>query len=199
MGRLDNKVALITGGTGGMGQSHAKRFIEEGAKVAITDLDEDKGNQFAKELGENAKFIKLDVTNPSDWEAAVETIEDSFGPINILVNNAGIAPGDSIKDLDYDTYQQVIKINQDGVAYGMKVVYPSMKKANGGSIVNISSMSGLVAAPHTTSYTASKFAVRGLTKAAAIEMANDDIRVNSVHPGTIETEMIANLEGESKK
>lgn len=199
MSRLEGKVAIITGGSGGMGETHARRFVKEGAKVVIADIQEDKGKTLANELGEQAIFIKLDVTNYSNWEEVVQLTEDTFGPVNILVNNAGIAPGDTIRNLDLDTYHQVIKINQDGCVYGMKAVYPSMKKGETGSIINVSSISGLVAAPYTSSYTTSKFALRGVSKAAAIEYASDNIRVNSVHPGTIATEMLENLDAESEE
>lgn len=198
MGRLENKVAIITGGSGGMGYEHAKRFIKEGAKVVVADLDEEKGQKIAEELGDNSFFFKLDVTNEAEWEAIVKETEEKFGPVDILVNNAGISPQDTIKDLDYEDYQKTIKINQDGIVLGIKAVYPSMKKTEAGSIINISSMLGLVASPMTTSYTTSKFAVRGLTKSAAVELAADNIRVNSVHPGTIETPMVSSLEGEAK-
>lgn len=198
MGRLENKVAIITGGSGGMGETHARRFVKEGAKVVIGDIVEEKGQALAEELGDNVIFVKLDVTDEKDWTNVVNVTEETFGPVDILVNNAGIAPNDTMKDLDVDLYRKVIEINQDGTIYGMKAVYPSMKKTESGSIVNISSMSGLVAAPYTTSYTTSKFAVRGVSKAAAIEFAEDNIRVNSVHPGTIATEMLENLDADSQ-
>lgn len=189
MARLEGKVAVITGGAGGMGASHAKRFVKEGAKVVIADLGTTNGENAAKELGENAIFIELDVTDESSWKNLVEQTESTFGPINILVNNAGIVASSSIKDTSYEDYKKTITVNQDGIFLGMKHVHPSMKKADKGSIVNISSISGIVGNPNNSAYVASKFAVRGLTKAAAAEFGVDNIRVNSVHPGVIRTAM----------
>lgn len=189
MARLEGKVAVVTGGAGGMGASHAKRFVKEGAKVVIADLGTTNGENAAKELGKNATFIELDVTDESSWKNLVEQTESTFGPINILVNNAGIVASSSIKDTSYEEYKKTITINQDGIFLGMKHVHPSMKKADKGSIVNISSISGIVGNSNNSAYVASKFAVRGLTKAAAAEFGVDNIRVNSVHPGVIRTAM----------
>lgn len=189
MSRLDGKVAVITGAAGGMGESHARRFVKEGAKVVIADLDSENGKKLADELGDQAVFIDLDVTDEDNWKNLVEETENQFGPINILVNNAGIVASNSIADTSYEVYQKTIKINQDGVFLAMKHVYSSMKKAEIGSIVNISSVNGLVGGVNNSAYITSKFAVRGLTKAGAAEFAKDNIRVNSVHPGTIKTAM----------
>jgi len=189
MSRLDGKVAVITGAAGGMGESHARRFVKEGAKVVIADLDSENGKKLADELGDQAVFIDLDVTDEDNWKNLVEETENQFGPINILVNNAGIVASNSIADTSYEDYQKTIKINQDGVFLAMKHVYSSMKKAEIGSIVNISSVNGLVGGVNNSAYITSKFAVRGLTKAGAAEFAKDNIRVNSVHPGTIKTAM----------
>ena len=188
MGKLQGKVAIITGAAQGMGASHAKRFIEEGAKVVLTDLNEEKGQAFAKELGENAIFIKQNVASEEDWKVVVKKAEETFGPVNILVNNAGISVNKSILETTLDEYSRIVAINQVSVFLGMKTVAPSMEKTGNGSIVNISSMNGLVAG--AIGYTDTKFAVRGMTKAAAIEFAHKGIRVNSVHPGVIETPMV---------
>ncbi len=189
MGRLDGKVAVITGGAGGMGKIHAKLFVAEGAKVVIADLSSSDGEKTAEELGEQAIFIELDVTDEENWTSLVEKTEERFGPINILVNNAGIVVSKSIQDTSLEDFRTTSRINQDGVFLGIKNIFGSMKKAGGGSIVNISSISGIVGNMNNSAYVASKFAVRGLTKAAAAEYAPHDIRVNSVHPGTIRTPM----------
>ncbi|AWE07663.1 3-alpha-hydroxysteroid dehydrogenase [Lysinibacillus sp. 2017] len=188
MGRLENKVAIITGAAQGMGAAHAKRFIEEGAKVVLTDLNEEKGSALAAELGESAIFVKHNVTSEEEWAVVIKKAEEAFGPVNILVNNAGISINKGLLDISLDEYRRIVDINQVSVLLGMRAVVPSMKKTEKGSIVNISSMNGLVAG--AIGYTDTKFAVRGMTKAAAIELAGQGIRVNSVHPGVIATPMI---------
>ncbi|MGY0694115.1 glucose 1-dehydrogenase [Virgibacillus sp. FSP13] len=189
MDRLNGKVAIITGGARGMGASHARLFVREGAKVMIADILKEEGQALAAELGENAKFIKLDVTKEANWEEVVTATEKEFGPVNVLVNNAGISMNKSIEEISVEEYRKIIDINQVSVFLGMKAVITSMKKTDGGSIVNISSMNGLVGG--AVGYTDSKFAVRGMTKAAALGLAHYGIRANSVHPGVIETPMIA--------
>ena len=190
MGRLDGKVAIITGGARGMGASHAKRFLEEGAKVMITDILEKEGRAMSSELGGNIKFMKHDVTKASEWEKVVAETESAFGPVSILVNNAGIALLKKLDEITEEEYRKVIDINQVSVFLGMKYVHKSMSKAKNGSIVNISSVSGLRGNKGSVAYDASKFAVRGMTKSAAIELGAEGIRVNSIHPGIIETPMI---------
>lgn len=189
MGRLDGKVAVITGGAGGMGKKHAEFFIREGAKVVIADLESSDGKTYADELGDQALFVSLDVTKEEDWKNVMSQTEEKFGPVSILVNNAGIVIQNSIENTSLEEYRKTIYINQDGVFLGMKHVLPSMKKAKGGSIINISSIAGIVGGANNMAYTASKFAVRGMTKAAAAEFAEFGIRVNSVHPGVIRTPM----------
>mgnify|MGYP000947964725 FL=1 len=188
MTRLLDKVAIVTGGASGMGEAHVRRFVEEGAKVVFTDINQDAGRKMAEELGENSLFVKHDVTDEAGWQAVVEKTEAVFGPVNILVNNAGISMSKSIFDMSLEDYKKIVNINQVSVFLGMKSVLPSMQKAEGGSIVNISSMNGIVGG--AVGYTDTKFAVRGMTKAAALQVGHLGIRVNSVHPGVIETPMV---------
>ena len=188
MSRLAGKVAIITGSAQGMGAAHAKLFVENGAKVVLTDLNEEKGNAFAAELGENAIFVKQNVTSEEDWATVIAKAEEAFGPVNILVNNAGITMAKNMLEVTLEEYKRIVDINQVSVFLGMKSVASSMAKAGGGSIVNISSMNGLVGG--AIGYTDTKFAVRGMTKAAAINLAPMGIRVNSVHPGVIATPMV---------
>ena len=193
MSRLDGKIAIITGAAQGMGEAHARRFVAEGAKVLLTDVNSDAGEALARELGETAKFAALDVTDEAAWVSAVELAEQSFGPVTVLVNNAGIlGPGAKAADLAECDFNQVCAVNQTAVFLGIKAVIPSMIRAGGGSIVNVSSISGIVAIYGTpnVAYAASKFAVRGITKQVAIEYGGDNIRCNSVHPGYIRTPMM---------
>jgi 3alpha(or 20beta)-hydroxysteroid dehydrogenase len=186
---LSEKVAIITGGARGMGESHVRRFIEEGAKVVFTDINTSAGEALAEELGENAVFVEHDVTDADGWKTVVDQAEAAFGPVNVLVNNAGISMSKTIFEMTEAEYRKIIDINQVSVFLGIKAVLPSMQKAEGGSIVNISSMNGIVGG--APGYTDSKFAVRGLTKATAIQLGGLGIRVNSVHPGVIETPMVS--------
>ncbi|HTF30503.1 MAG TPA: glucose 1-dehydrogenase [Flavitalea sp.] len=188
-GRLKDKVAIITGGARGMGAAHARKFVEEGARVLITDLLEKEGLTLANELGDDSRFIKHDVTKQSDWKLVIRAAEEIFGPVNILINNAGISLIKTIENTSEDDYRRVVEINQLSVFVGMKEILPSMRRAKGGSIVNISSLAGLIGHSGSMAYVASKFAVTGMTKVAALEYGEYDIRVNSVHPGLILTPM----------
>ena len=192
MERLSGKVAIVTGGARGMGASHARKMAAEGAKVVITDVLVEDGEKLAEEIGENALFIKHDVCDEEAWRQVIRETENHFGPVSVLVNNAGIGITKPIEELTLAEYKKVIDINQVGTFLGMKYTVPSMRKAEKGSIINISSMSGFRGTPGCIAYDASKFAVRGMTKTAALEFSNYGIRVNSVHPGTIETPLLMN-------
>lgn len=193
MARLSNKVAIITGGAQGMGAAHVKHFVNEGAKVVFTDIKEELGERLVAEFGQHVKFIPHDVTKANDWELVVAETENTFGAVHILVNNAGISMNKPLMEITEEEYRKIIDINQVSIFLGIKAVVPLMKKSGGGSIINISSINGLVGG--AVGYTDSKFAVRGITKAAALQLAPLGIRVNSVHPGIIETPMVT--EGDS--
>ncbi|RVU28094.1 glucose 1-dehydrogenase [Streptomyces antnestii] len=193
--RADGKVVVVTGGARGMGAAFARRLVAEGAKVVIGDILVKEGEALAEELGaDNALFMELDVTGEASWNAAVARTEETFGRVTGLVNNAGLVHRCPIEELTEADYRRVIDVNEIGVFLGMKAVLPSMRAAGGGSIVNISSLGGIIGFPYILSYTASKWAVRGMSKAAAQEFAPYKIRVNSVHPGIVATEMTANSE-----
>jgi 3alpha(or 20beta)-hydroxysteroid dehydrogenase len=193
MGRLNGKVAIITGAARGMGESHARIFAREGARLVITDRNAEGGKALADEIGGDCRFVVQDVTEPEDWQRVVAEAEATFGKVDILVNNAGIlGPMATTADLDNAGYDLVCAINQHSVFYGMRAVLPAMLRAGGGSIVNISSIAGMAAnyGFPSLAYVASKFAVRGMTKATAMEYGKHGIRVNSVHPGFIQTPMM---------
>lgn len=193
MGRLEGKVAIITGAAQGMGTAHARRFVAEGAKTVFTDINQAAGDALAAELGDNALFLKQDVSSEAEWQAVVAETERRFGPVTVLVNNAGIlGPVKRCADFDEADFNRVVAINQTAVFLGIKHVLPAMLRSGGGSIVNISSISGIVAIYGTPNiaYAASKFAVRGITKQVAIEYGAQGIRANSIHPGYIRTPMM---------
>lgn len=194
MARLQDKVIIITGAAQGMGATHARLCIEAGAKVVLTDINAEKGQALAAELGSQALFIQHNVTSEDDWAQVIAATQAHFGTINVLVNNAGITQSKSILETSLDDYRRILEINQVSVFLGMKAVIPSMQASKQGSIINISSINGLVGG--AIGYTDSKFAVRGMTKAAALECAPFGIRVNSVHPGVIATPMI--MQGDTK-
>jgi 3alpha(or 20beta)-hydroxysteroid dehydrogenase len=202
MRRLNGKVALITGSSRGMGESHARVFVEHGAKVIMTDVDEARGSAIARELGENAIYLHHDVTDEAQWITIVKHAEQTFGPVNVLVNNAGIlGPIAKTAELTETDYMRVCAVNQHSVFLGMKTVVPSMIRAGIGSIVNISSIAGMAANVGfpSVAYVGSKFAVRGMTKAAAIEYAAYNIRANSIHPGYIQTPMMIEATDEQSR
>ncbi|MFJ9365483.1 glucose 1-dehydrogenase [Nocardia sp. NPDC101769] len=194
MGRVDSKVVVVTGGARGMGAAFARKLAAEGAKVVITDVLTEAGQAVAAEIGDAARFFPLDVTDEAAWNDVVAQTEAAFGPVSGLVNNAGIVHVDPIEKLSEADYRKVIDVNQVGVFLGMKAVIGSMRRAEVGSIVNISSTGGLIGYSNILGYVASKWAVRGMTKTAAQEFAADNVRVNSVHPGIVATEMVAGSE-----
>ncbi|WP_027331451.1 glucose 1-dehydrogenase [Mycolicibacterium tusciae] len=189
MGRVDGKVALISGGARGMGAAHARALVAEGGKVVIGDILDEEGKALADELGESARYVHLDVTEAEQWEAAVNVAVEAFGKVTALVNNAAIVALGQIGKFDMAKWQKVIDVNLTGTFLGMQAVVEEMKKAGEGSIINVSSIEGLRGAPMVHPYVASKWAVRGLAKSAAIELGPKNIRVNSIHPGFIRTPM----------
>lgn len=193
MARLEGKVAIITGAAQGMGAEHVRRFVREGAKAVFTDINEAAGAELAAELGGDALFVKHDVSSEADWQAVVSAAEKKFGAVNILVNNAGIlGPGSKATELSEADFQKVCAINQTAVFLGIKHAIPAMIKAGGGSIVNISSIAGMLGTKESSNaaYCASKWAVRGMTKLVAAQHGASGVRVNSVHPGYILTPMM---------
>jgi 3alpha(or 20beta)-hydroxysteroid dehydrogenase len=193
MGRVDEKVALISGAARGMGASHARLLVAEGAKVVIGDILDDEGQALADELGPAARYVHLDVTNPEQWTAAAAAAVEEFGKLNVLVNNAGIVNYGPLKTFELTKWQEILDVNVTGTLLGIQAVIDPMTAAGSGSIVNISSIEGLRGAAWVHGYVASKWAVRGLTKSAALELAPQNIRVNSIHPGFIRTPMTAKL------
>ena len=191
MERFLNKTVLITGGAGGQGASHMRAYHEEGANVVIGDIRDELGNSLVAELGDRAMYVHLDVTSEADWTTAIAATEHAFGPISILVNNAGIgSPPVLIEDSTLDDWQQILAVNITGQYLGIRATTPSLRKAGGGSIVNIASMAADVGIAYLAPYVVSKWGVRGLTRTAALELGRDNVRVNSIHPGVVNTPFI---------
>jgi 3alpha(or 20beta)-hydroxysteroid dehydrogenase len=188
MQRLAGKTAIVTGGANGMGEATVRLFVEHGARVVIGDIAQEQGSALADELGDAAVFCRMDVTAEADWAAAV-AVAEALGPLNVLVNNAGILHMASILDTTAEDYMRVVRINQLSAFLGIRAVINPMKAAGGGSIINVSSIDGLHSAPGLAAYSSSKWALRGLTRTAAIELGQYGIRCNTVHPGGIFTEM----------
>lgn len=188
MGKLQDKVVVITGGAQGMGELHAKKAIAEGAKIVITDINDELGQKTANSLGDDVLFIKHDVSKETDWNHVIQEVMNKWNRIDVLVNNAGITYNKTIDQISLEDYMKIVNINQVSVFLGIKTVSKIMKSQKQGSIINISSMNGLVGG--AIGYTDTKFAVRGMTKAAARELSPYNIRVNSVHPGVIKTPML---------
>lgn len=201
-GRLAGKVALITGGARGQGECEARRFVAEGARVVVGDVLDDEGKTLCEELNQPehvATYVHLDVRNAHEWDEAVATACRDFGGLDVLVNNAGVLSMPGVEAMTEEEWDRVTGINQKGVWLGMRQAVPAMRDRGRGSIINISSIYGLVGSPGSVAYHASKGAVRLMTKAAALEYAGEGIRVNSVHPGIIATPMLEGLSVEQRK
>jgi 3alpha(or 20beta)-hydroxysteroid dehydrogenase len=189
MSRLDNKVAIVTGGAMGQGAAIARAYVAEGAKVVIADIAKEAGQALADELGESAHFVAHDVSDAAAWATLVEDTNARFGPVNVLANNAGLLRFGRIEEMPLEEFLLLVNVNQVGCFLGMQAVARTMRKNGGGSIINASSVEGLAGMPSCTAYAATKWAIRGMTKCAAMELGPKGIRVNSVHPGMIDTPM----------
>ena len=194
-GRLDGKVALVTGGASGIGAATCRLYAQEGARVAVADINDNLGHEVSKDSGEGL-YVHLDTADEKEWAAAVQQTQDRFGRLDILVNAAGVSgriPGTKsaprIEDQELENWNMVMDVNSTGIFLGMKHVIPAMKAVGGGSIINISSIYGLVGSAHNVAYHASKGSVRLATKSAALQYATENIRVNSVHPGFVTSPM----------
>lgn len=195
MGALDGKLAIITGAARGQGAASARLFVAEGARVVIADVLDDLGKELAESLGEAAVYRHLDVSSEDDWASVVNEAVETLGGVDILVNNAGILRFAALPDMPLEDYMRIVNVNQVGTFLGMRAVAKPMMAAGKGAIVNISSVEGLAGMPYLTAYTSTKFAIRGMTKVAALELGPHGIRVNSVHPGMIETDMVKDAAG----
>ena len=189
MGKLSGKTAIVTGGARSMGAATARLFVAEGARVLIADVLEAEGHALAAELGEHAAFHNLDVTRETEWQAALAAAEQKFGGVDVLVNNAGILHFAALLDTSLADFQRVLHVNLSGCFLGLRTIAPHMIAKRKGSIINISSIDGMVGANSVGAYVASKWGVRGLTKVAALEFGHKGVRVNSIHPGGIDTPM----------
>ena len=193
---LEGRVALVTGGARGLGEAYVRALHDEGAQVVAADLLAEQGEALAAELGERARFVQLDVTNEDAWAAAVADVAQTWGRIDILINNAGVVNAAPIEHLTTQKWNDAIAVNLTGTFFGCRAVVPIMKTNGGGSIINISSVEGMRGSPKLHAYTAAKWGVRGLTKGLAVELGPSGIRVNSVHPGLILTEMSSRIDPE---
>lgn len=189
--RFVGKTVLISGGAGGQGAAHLRAYAAEGANVVIGDIRDDAGKALASEFGDQALYVHLDVTDEGDWTAAVAAAEERFGPVAVLVNNAGIpSPAVLIEDGELTTWQHILDVNLTGQYLGIRAAVPSLRRNGGGAIVNIASMAADVGIAYLSPYVASKWGVRGLSQTAALELARYGIRVNAVHPGVVRTPFV---------
>jgi 3alpha(or 20beta)-hydroxysteroid dehydrogenase len=196
-GRLAGKVAIVTGGAQGQGAAISRSFVAEGARVVVADIADEPGKLLADELGEAARFVHLDVSDEESWQECVAAAVDAFGPVTTLVNNAGILAFADLTTMPLEDFERIFSINVRGCFLGMKTVAPVMAANGGGSIMNTSSVEGLAGMATLVAYTGTKFAIRGMTKAAAMELGPKGIRVNSVHPGMIDTGMTRGYAGDA--
>lgn len=190
MSNLDGKIVIVTGGARGMGASHVRQFVKDGARVVVADVLDDEGNSVASELGGNALFVHLDVTSEQSWTDAVETVRTHFGPVTSLVNNAGVEFAAPLHETPVEQWDRVNDVNLKGVFLGIKAVAPDMLAARSGAIVNIGSGAGLTGYENMAAYTSTKAGINGLTMTAAIEYGKHGIRVNALHPGIVQTPML---------
>jgi 3alpha(or 20beta)-hydroxysteroid dehydrogenase len=194
-GELEGRVAIITGAARGQGAAAARRFVEAGARVVVADVRDEDGKEFAATLGDSAYYRHLDVSSEDDWATVVGEAVETMGSVDVLVNNAGILKFAALPDMTLAEYMAVVNVNQVGTFLGMRAVSKPMTAAGRGSIVNISSVEGLAGMAYLVAYTSTKFAIRGMTKVAALELGPHGVRVNSVHPGMIDTDMVRDAAG----
>ncbi|MFE6893234.1 SDR family NAD(P)-dependent oxidoreductase [Streptomyces sp. NPDC057694] len=192
---LDGKVVIVTGAGRGQGAAEARLFAEAGARVVLTDVREEEGREVAGSLGEQGLFVRHDVTSADDWAGAVRAALDAFGRLDALVNNAALWRTASVEDERYENFETLLRVNLLGPFLGIQAVVPALRAVGGGSIVNISSTAGLIGIKGHAAYGSSKFGLRGLTRSSALDLAPYGIRVNSVHPGAIDTPMVATAVG----
>lgn len=188
-GRLSGRVAIVTGAAGGMGAALAALFVAEGAHVVLTDVNDGEGKVVADELGAHAEYVHHDVGDEAAWTELVQRVDSTYGRVDILVNNAGITRAGSLEEFEVDDFDAVVRVNQLGVLLGMRSVVAPMRRAGGGSIINIASAASIRSLPGLIVYSGTKFAVRGMSQVAAAELGPDNIRVNTIHPGATDTPM----------
>jgi 3alpha(or 20beta)-hydroxysteroid dehydrogenase len=193
-GRIEGRVAIVTGGANGLGAAIVRRFVDEGAKVVVADIDVDAGERLVAELGANTRFRALDVGDEQQWADAIAFTLDEFGRLDVGVNNGGIVMHAALVDMELADYERMVRVNQIGTFLGMRAMAGPMKASGGGSIINTSSVRGIQGANGLLGYAATKFAVRGMTKVAALELGHHGIRVNSIHPGAVATRLIGDAD-----
>lgn len=190
MGKLDDRVVLITGAAGGQGEAEARLFAREGARLVLTDVDDEEGERIARTIGDKTAFMRHDVSSEDDWQRVISETKSRFGGLDCLVNNAGIYERADFLDMDIELMDQHYQVNQRGALLGMLHGAKAMKSRGGGAIVNISSIAGVRGFPGAAAYVATKWALRGMTKTAAAELAAENIRVNAILPGFVDTPML---------